>query len=203
MALDSSNVRVAVTGTLSIGGDGFVAPTDPDTPLTGADDLGYFSEDGVTETRDRSTNTILGWQNGDVLREVVTEAGLTYTGTMVETKRATVELYYGTKVAADGSIVIVPAESGGRHPFVLDVIDGADFIRAYIPSGEVTEVGDQVYANGEPIGYEVTIRAYPDPSLVDPETGKIGAAIKWYSNLAVPAPDESSSASSSSSSSEA
>lgn len=183
MALDSSNVRVAVTGAVSVGSDSFTPPTDGGSPLVGADDLGYVGEDGVSETRDRSTNTIRGWQNGAILREVVTEASVTYTFVMVETKKETVEQYYGTKVAADGSIVIVPSATGGRKPHVLDIIDGDEFIRAYIASGEVTEVGDQVYQNGEPIGYEVTVRAYPDASIVDPDTGQVGSVKKWYSSL--------------------
>lgn len=182
MVLDSSNVRVAVTGAVSVGSDSFTPPTDGGAPLVGADDLGYVGEDGVTETRDRSTNTIRGWQNGDILREVVTESSVTYTFILVETKAETVGLYYGTTVAADGSVIIVPSKTGGRRPFVLDVIDGDEFIRAYIASGEVTEVGDQVYQNGEAIGYEVTVRAYPDPSLVD-ENGQIGSVKKWYSSL--------------------
>ncbi len=187
MVLNSSNVRVAVTGTISIGSDGFTPPTDADTALTGALDLGYVSEDGVTETRERSTQTILGWQNGDTLREVVTEAGLTFQFTLVETKLETVELYYGTTVdPLTGAVVIVPAETGGRKQFVLDVVDGTNFIRTYVASGEITEVGDQVYQNGAAIGYEVTMRAYPDPSIVDPDTGKVGSAKKWYSSLVTP-----------------
>jgi hypothetical protein len=183
MALDSNNVRVAVTGALSIGSDTAVAPTDANTTLgVGWADLGYVGEDGVTETRDRSTETIRGWQNGDILREVVTEASVSFQAVLVETKKETVELYYGTTVAADGSLVIVPSKTGGRKPFVLDVIDGDEFIRAYIPAGEVTEVGDQVYANGEPVGYEVTIRAYPDTAITD-AAGNPGSVKKWYSSL--------------------
>ena len=146
-------------------------------------DLGYVGEDGVTETRDRSTNTIKGWQNGDIVREVVTESSVTYHFVMVETKKETVGLYYGTTVAADGSLIIVPSRTGGRKSYVIDVVDGDDFIRTYIPEGEITEVGDQVYANGEAIGYEVTVRAYPSAALTDTD-GKVGSAKKWYSSLA-------------------
>lgn len=178
MATDSANVRVAVTGAISMGATSATAPTDADSALTGLTDLGYVNEDGVTETRDRTTNTIKAWQNSDIVREVVTEANLTYTFVLIETKAATVELYYGSTVdTSDGSLIVVPANTGGRHSFVIDVVDGDDFIRTYIPQGEVTEVGDQVYAAGEPIGYEVTVRAYPDSTLG-------GSAKKWYSALA-------------------
>lgn len=188
MALDSSNVRVAVTGALS------VAPVDTPIPADGDDaldaaaaDLGYFNEDGVTETRNRTTNTIRGWQNGAILREVVTESSLTYQGVLVETKREVVELYYGNTVnATTGGIPIVPARTGGRKWFNLDIIDGDEFIRTTIPEGEVTEVGDQVYQNGEPVGYEVTITAYVTNKIQDAD-GNDAAAIKFYSSLVVAA----------------
>lgn len=181
--LDSSNVRVAVTGAVYVGLTTATGPTGTTGPTTGFDDLGYVSEDGVTEARNRSTNKIKGWQNGATLREVVTEADATYHFTLVETKVETVELYYGAAVAEDGSIVIDPAQTGGRKSYIIDVIDGDDFIRTYIPEGEITEVGDQVYANGEPIGYEVTVTAYPSKKLTA-DGGGPGTVKKFYSSLA-------------------
>lgn len=186
MALDSSNVRVAVTGIVAVAPTGTAAPTNGSSALNAAfADLGYVHEDGVTETRDRTTNSIPAWQNGDNVREVVTAASLTFAFRMIETKKATVELYYGNAVTdATGSIVIVPARTGGRKSYVIDVIDGDEFIRTYIPAGEITEVGDIVYQNGEPIGYEVTVTAYPTSAVQDAD-GNNGAAIKYYSSLIV------------------
>lgn len=184
MALNSANVRVAVTGAVYVGPTNATPPVDADGQLTGFDDLGYVHEDGVTETRERSTEQLRAWQNADILREVVTEASMTYTFRLVETKAETVELYYGGAVALDGSIAIVPARTGGRKSFVIDVIDGTDFIRVYIPNGEVTEVGEQVYASGEAIGYEVTIAAYPDNRILTGD-GTPASVKKFYSSLAV------------------
>lgn len=180
MATNSANVRVAVTGEVSVGDTTAAAPTGTGSALApGFLGLGYVSEDGVTETRDRSTDTIKAWQNSDTVRTVVTDSSLTYSFTLLETNKDTVELFYGvdvTAAASDGSFVIVPASTGGRKSFVLDVVDGAELIRTYVPQGEVTEVGDRVYAGGEPIGYEVTITAYNDPTLG-------GAAQVWATAL--------------------
>lgn len=168
MATDSSKVRVAVTGAVSVGATTAAAPTGTSGTLTGFNDLGLISEDGVTETRDRSTDDIKAWQNGATVRTVVTDGTLTFNFTLLETKKETVELFYGTTVtaaASDGSFVVVPTATGGRKSFVLDVVDGAELIRVYVPQGEVTEVGDRVYSNGEPIGYEVTITAYADSTI--------------------------------------
>jgi hypothetical protein len=179
MALDSTQVRAGITGTISVAPATATAPTDADDVLdTDFADLGYVSDDGVTEKRDRSSDTIKGWQNGDVVRELVTEANLTYEFTLLQTNPDTVGLYYGAAVdPADGSLTVVPAATGGRKSYVLDVVDGDELIRTYVPQGEITEVGDMVYANGEAIGYHVTVRAYTDSTLG-------GAARKWYASLA-------------------
>lgn len=182
MATNSANVRVAVTGEVLVGLTSATAPTGTGGTTTGFNGLGYVSEDGVTETRDRSSDDIKAWQNAATVRTVVTDANLTYSFTLIETKKETVELYYGatvTEAASDGSFVIVPSNTGGRKSFILDVVDGSELIRTYIPQGEVTEVGDRVYASGEPIGYEVTITAYTDSTLG-------GAAKVWATALKTP-----------------
>jgi len=168
MATNSANVRVAVSGEVLVGLTTATAPTGTAGTTTGFAGLGYVSEDGVTETRDRSSDTIKAWQNGDTVRTVVTDSTLTYHFTLLETNAATVGLFYGTTVTSaslEGNFLIVPSSTGGRKSFILDVVDGAQLLRTYIPQGEVTEVGDVVYASGSAIGYEVTITAYPDTTL--------------------------------------
>lgn len=182
MATTSANVRVAVTGEVLVGATSATAPTGTGGTTTGFSGLGFISEDGITETRERSTNDIKAWQNGATVRTVITDGSLTYSFTMIETKKETVELYYGATVTAastDGSFVIVPTSTGGRKSFIFDVLDGSELRRIYVPQGEVTEVGDVVYVNGEPIGYEVTVTAYADSTIG-------GSAKVWATALKTP-----------------
>lgn len=189
MTLVSDNVRVAVTGVVAVGATSATAPTDADTAissLTGFTDLGYVGEDGVAEKRGRSTKKIKAWQNAAVVRESVTESELKYQLTLLETKKEVVEAYYGGTVdTSDGSIAVLPANTGGRKSYIIDVIDGDDFIRTYVPEGEIIDVGDQVYANGEPIGYEVTVNCYPatpvaaTKALVEFTPAATGGADVW------------------------
>lgn len=154
-------VRVGTTGAFYVGATSAAAPTTATGTLTGFTALGYTSMDGVTETRDRSTNQIRAWQNSDLVREVVTESTATFQTMLLETSTATLAAYYGATLnATNGSIEVDPSATGGRKSFVIDVIDGADAIRTYIPSGEILSVGEQVYQNGEPIGYDITVTAY-------------------------------------------
>lgn len=168
MSTESSEVRVAGSGEISVGATSATAPTDTGALPAGFSGLGYLSDEGTTEARARSFNDIKGWQNADTVRTVITDANLTYAFTMIQTNKETVELFYGTTVtqsAANGSYVIVPASTGGRKSFIIDVIDGANLKRIYVPQGEVTDTGDVVYRNGEPVGYQVTIKTYADSTI--------------------------------------
>lgn len=167
MARDSANVDVAKTGTVSYAPMGTTAPTDADSPLgVGWLDVGWISEDGITEARDRSTNNIIGWQGAEIVRVVTTESSATFQFTMIETNENTLELFYGATLnGTDGSIEVKPSESGGRRSFNIDYIDGDKYRRIYVPEGEVTEVGERTLANGDAVGYDVTITGYPNSAL--------------------------------------
>lgn len=175
-APNSENVRVAVTGAVYVGEAEHTAPTDALSAVpVGFTDLGYVSDEGVTETRERSTNQIRAWQRGALVREVTTESSIQYSFRLLETTKETLEFFYGVTVDENGGFDLKPAESGGRKPLILDIVDGEEEVRVYLKSTEVSEVGDVVYSNGEAIGYEVTLTAYPD---ADGSAGR-----KWVSAL--------------------
>lgn len=169
---DASKVRVAVTGAVSKGLTSAAAPTGTAAALTGFSDLGYVSEDGVSIALPDSGDVtpIKAWQDGVTVRTIRTpsEDNPTYTFTLLETSKEVVETYFNvtvTSTATEGSFEIDASDTRAAASYVIDVIDGAELIRVYIPRGVVASVGDQVYANGEPIGYEVTIDAERNDTL--------------------------------------
>lgn len=159
MALSAENVMVGITGKVYSGPTSATAPLASDSALVGFTELGYVSADGIEFTWDKSTNQIRAWQNADLVREVVTEATVTYTFMLLETNQAVIETYFGTAMV-DGRIELNPASTGGRKSFVIDIVDGDKVVRHYIPSGEILTVEAQTFANGEPIMYGVTITGY-------------------------------------------
>ena len=169
MSVDSSKVRVAVTGAVSKAPTGSTAPTDASTALAAPFvDLGGISEDGVTLTLpDNGDKTnIKVWQGGASVRTVRSTSDdlPTIQFTLMETSLAAVETYFGTTVtqtATDGSFEYV-VENRGADAYVLDVIDGAELMRVYIPHGVVASVGDVSLTHTDAIGYEVTIEAELD-----------------------------------------
>lgn len=171
LGLDAGNVTVGVTGAVYVAAENTAAPADLEAAMTGWEPVGYLSEDGVTEAYNIETDDIVAWQNADVVRKVITSSEVTYQFTMIETTAASVSLYYGKDVASAATTHNIGGTLTGKKAFIIDVIDGDQTIRRYVPSGEVTERGEVAITSGDAIGYDVTLTAYPSSTLS-------GAAVK-------------------------
>lgn len=172
-----ANASNVLAGKPLVGGGIFVAPkgttrpTDATTTLNPAyKGTGYVSEDGVTETIDRSTDKIRAW-GGDTVKVVQSEFGVQYEFTFIETLNSDVlKAVYG-----DANVTTTPATSSkgtlhkvklnsGTLPeqqFVIDMKDGDATVRIDF-IGQISEVGDVTYSDEEVIGYPVTVVAIPD-----------------------------------------
>ena len=160
-------------------------PTDAETPLEEAyETQGYVGEDGVTETSERSTETIRAW-GGVKVRTVQTEYGCSISLTLIESRRAaTLRTVFGEEnvVVSGGVITVKRNEKVLPHrQYVIDMKDGDNARRLDIGYGQVTEVGDISYVDGEAISYEITISCDPDDNgdslveyLTDPEGAGTG-----------------------------
>lgn len=135
--------------------------------------LGYVSDDGLTETIDRSTDKIKAW-GGDIVKVVQSEFSVTYQFTLYETLNADVlKAIHGTAnvtttaaTVSSGTLqsVKVNAATLPKIPWLFDMKDGTAKIRIVVPLGQVTTVGDITYNDGGVIGYEVTVEAFADSS---------------------------------------
>ena len=177
---NTEEVYIGVDGIVSVGDGTAIAPTTASSTLgSGWVDLGYVSDQGVDETVNQSSTPLRAWQKNKKVRTVVEDGDVAYHFILLQTSADTVAFYYGGTVDdTDGSIVIDPTIERPTIKLNLDVIDGDNRIRAYAPEAQITEVGQQVYRNGEPIGYEVTVTCSHNESLG-------GAVQKFYSALVV------------------
>lgn len=170
MAVTAANVRVAVTGAVSRGLTSATAPTGTSGAITGFTDLGGISEDGVGLSLPGSGDTtpLKVWQNGQTVRTLRTPSDdlpqLTFV--MVETKLETIETYFGVEVTQTASEGTFDYAVTNRDPasYVLDVIDGAELIRMYLPRGIVSGVEEVTFANTDAVGWGVTVDAELDPT---------------------------------------
>ncbi|MFE7498212.1 hypothetical protein ACFU6O_03815 [Streptomyces albidoflavus] len=167
MPLNANAVRIAVTGAAYVAAPDSTLPTDATTPWDAAfTDIGWISDDGITESNSADATEIKGWQGGATVRKVISASEMSFSFTAIETSKTVLELYHkGSKVlTTDGkSVLAVKAPGPDRRTFGFDVIDGNSHIRIVIPDGEVSETGDITYKGDEAVAYELTITAYPGP----------------------------------------
>lgn len=157
--LDASNVEVAVTGAVYLAPLGTPLPTDSAEALNMAFvNVGYLSEDGITETPDEDVEEIRAWQNGDVVRTVMASHAIRYGFTMIETNEASLEAYYGNY---DAGNVRVTGKQPGRQCLVIETIDDDMLRRRVAEVAQVTERGEVQLVNADVTGYQVTLTCYP------------------------------------------
>lgn len=165
MALNASNVRVAVTGALYHDKTGSAAaPTGTGSALApDYVDLGYVSEDGITLTMPGAgdSEAIRAWQNNAAVRTIRTPADESpqLSLTLIETKLEVIEAVFGATVTQDpteGSFEFSTENVRTPANLVLDVVDGSELIRIHMPQASVAEIGDIELTSTGAIGYPVT-----------------------------------------------
>ena len=158
-----------VGGAISVAPAGTALPTDATTALAGTfTQLGYITEDGLTNSTKISTDVVKSWGGDEVLT--------TYQGredsfkyTLLEALNVNVlkQVYGAANVTGTLETGI---EIGVLSNIMLpEQVIVADMVlkdgtlkRIVIPAGSVSDVGDVKYSDSDAIGYETTIRAIPD-----------------------------------------
>lgn len=146
---------------------GTALPTDASTELAAAyKELGFVSEDGVTNTNSPETEDVYAWGGTPVLttqKEKSDEWKLTFIESLNEEVLKTV--YGDDNVTVSGETITIKASTAQPTAavYVIDMIlRGGALKRVVIPAGTVAEIGDIVYKDDEAVGYELTIKAADD-----------------------------------------
>lgn len=143
-------------------------PSDATTPLPNTvKGLGYVSDDGLANSIEVDNESITAWGGVTVLT-VRTSREETFTFTFIETNALVLAEVYGPEnVSVDdetGEITVLHnAKELPPRLYVFEILmTGNKVKRIVVPNAKVNEVGDVAYVDGEPIGYEVTLGAFPD-----------------------------------------
>ncbi len=169
-----NNASYVGVGKPKVGGAIFVAPvgtalpTDADSELNEAFQLlGYISEDGVTITEERDSDSIAAW-GGDTVRTTQTSYTESFAFTPIEVNPVVAAAEYGSDnvQVSEGSMTIthnskeIPASS-----IVIETVPNSDTLdRFVVPNAQLTEKGDQTLNDSDPMGRECTYTAMPDAS---------------------------------------
>jgi len=165
---DASKVLIGKpksTGGVYAGALATVAPDDAATALAvGFVDLGYVSDEGVTQAKASDQESIKAW-GGDEVRVVSTTDSITYKLTLIETNNAVLsEVFGAANVSTTGAVTTVALNSTTlpQRSYVFELQDSDQAIRIYVPVGQITSTGDVSFVDGEAIPFEIEISAYPD-----------------------------------------
>lgn len=171
-----SNVSV---GKPKVGGAIYVAPigtanvpTDATTDLPAAFvGLGYVSEEGITNSMSQDSDIYKAW-GGDAVLAMIGGKEDSFKMKLLETMNVDVlKTIFGadhvTGTLATGISLSVTNDAAVSMIWVIEMVmrDGA-LKRIIIPSGAISELGDTVYVDDEPVGYEITVLASPDTNGV-------------------------------------
>lgn len=169
-----NNADLVSQGKPRLGGGAYTAPagtTLPKDARTALDTafscLGYCSEDGVTNSQSVETSSTKAW-GGDIVLNTSAGGSDTFKVKLIEMGNTHVL----KTVFGDGNVVGtletgIEIKKGSTmpdaRPFVFDMIlKGGILKRIVIPKGVITAIGDVVYNDTTPTGYEITLSSEPD-----------------------------------------
>lgn len=146
---------------------GTALPTDASTALAATYVcLGYASSDGVTNNDSKSTSSTAAW-GGDIVLVTEGEHEDTFAFTLIEAMNADVlkAVYNDSNVTGTLEEGITVTSNSDEHDECVYVIDlllkNGGVKRIVIPDGKVTELSEITYNDSDPVGYGVTVTAFP------------------------------------------
>ncbi|WP_371538377.1 phage tail protein [Streptomyces sp. NBC_00466] len=185
MSADTTQVRVGVEGAVYVAPVGTTAPTDPYTPWgDGWIDLGFCTEDGLTEALNEERQDFKAWGRKRPVRTAITSRTNTFKIVTQQTSAHTVSLFYGVDIAdmtssgsADTQYISWNEPENPESMYYMlgmDVIDGDYPKRIVVVSAEVTAKGDIVYKADQTVSYDLTFTALEAASGVSPINYMLG-----------------------------
>ncbi|MGP4114658.1 phage tail tube protein [Streptomyces sp. 4N509B] len=134
-------------------------------------ELGWLSEDGPTQGRERNVERFRGWQGNSIVRTAVTEDDHTVQIQALEDNWVVQQLRYPDSIittTGDTTQTVVVQQSGEDvRSGVLDLVDGDVWKRIFIPRLVVDEMGDVPHTAGELTMYEMTLLCKVHTMTVD------------------------------------
>lgn len=169
-----ANANYVTYGKPKVGGAISTAPIGTELPKNAKDvlnvafkNLGYISDDGLTNSNKIETDAINAW-GGDTVLTLQKGKEDTFSYKLIEAINVDVlkEIYGQDNVTGNletGITVKANSKPLDARSIVIDMIfKGGIVKRIVIPCGEIAEVGEINYADEEAVGFEVTINAIPD-----------------------------------------
>jgi len=162
-----STGKPQITGCIYRAPIGTTVPTDARTALSSAfKELGYVSDDGLTNSYKMSSEAIKAW-GGVEVNSQQTDKTDGFKFKLIEVLNTEVlKTVYGESHVEEsqGDIAVhVTYEEAVDYVWVVEMlVKGNRKKRIVIPDAKITEIGDIVYKDNEVTGFDLSITAFPD-----------------------------------------
>lgn len=146
---------------------GTAVPTDATSALPDSyEELGYVSNDGLTNSYKVSSESIKAW-GGVEVNSQQTEKTDGFKFKLIEVlNTAVLKTVYGENHVSEtaGEIAVhVTYEEAVDYVWVVEMlVKGNRKKRIVIPDGKISEIGDIVYKDNEVTGFDLKLSAFPD-----------------------------------------
>jgi hypothetical protein len=181
MAKDLTKIRIYgdTTGGAWVAPKGTTGPTALAAPAAGFVEVGWISEDGISQERSQDATSFRAWQGGQVVRRKITNTEDTFSFQALETNAVTHGLMFRGQtptIATGVATTTVQNQSvTDERAWVFDMVDGSITKRYVVPSGAYELTGTIVARNDEMTVHEFTVTpqgAYfhitNDPAIAGP-----------------------------------
>lgn len=152
---------------------GSTLPTDAVTAITSISeaykDLGYVSEDGLTESISITTSAIKEW-GGSIVLITQDEKTATFKFKLIEYLNKEVQKFANGDDNVSGTldtgmkVSLTDADTQERVLVFWQILRGGIPLRIVVPRCKITAIGDIVYKGNEAVAYDLTVQAIKNDS---------------------------------------
>lgn len=152
---------------------GTTLPTDAVTAISSISndykDLGYVSEDGLTESISITTSAIKEW-GGSIVLVTQDEKTATFKFKLIEYLNPDVQKFVNGDNNVTGAIQtglkisVTDTDADERVLVFWQILRGGIPLRIVVPRCKITAIGDIVYKGNEAVAYDLTVQAIKNDS---------------------------------------
>lgn len=140
---------------------GTSVPADLATPAGAFNEVGYISEDGVSESIETNSETFRAWQGSTVVRKSITSSDRTFSFSCLEENAITQGLKYRGQSPTAGTgistVTVKDQTKTDERAWVIDLYDGDHQKRYGIARGFYEVTGEQTYSASGITMLEITV----------------------------------------------
>jgi hypothetical protein len=145
-------------------------------PATPWVDAGWIDDKGAVKKFAESKKDLFGYGSTSPVRTLISQSAQTFDFNFLESNAVVLAMHHRKNLAdvtidTTGHVHIEDGPAGlPRYAGIIDMVDGLNHVRAWMPSFSVTSRAGTTMAPGAALDYSHTLTAYPDST---------GVAVAW------------------------